>query len=427
VAHAGQLLEQIARGERVGAADVAGLVRDWDSGTASEAQMGAWCMAAHVGRLDHDAVRGVVRGLVAAGDRLELGAIGPSGAAYSLGAVGDPSSLIAAPIAASLGARVPYLCSRGVDEVGGDRDRLEAVPGYRTTLGLSEFVAELRSSGVAVAGEVERLVPARARLGVLSQSVGLASSTAIALAATLAAAIASGAQGIVLVVPVGRGGFATRSDVGDVGALAADIAEEWRRELRSMCVAVEAPLGPVVGNGLEIAHAGAVLRGDAEGPIRELALTLAGAIAETAGVLENGSGREEAERALVDGHALAAAEVWIDAHGGDPAVWTEPGLIPHAPLVEEIVAPWPGALSDVDPRALGAAARWVGAGRMHPSQAIDVSVGVELEARPGDRLERGQVVARVHGRDPGLAEGAAMMLERGIRIDGRPLEEGRDA
>jgi thymidine phosphorylase len=417
---AGQLLEQISRGEPVEAADVAGLVRDWDSGAASEAQMGAWCMAAHIGGLDRAAICGVVRGLVAAGDRLELARVGPSAVAHSLGAVGDPSALIAAPIAASLGVRVPYLCTRGVEDVGGDVDRLEAIPGYRTTCTTAQFVRALRDAGVAAA-EVDRLAPARGRLAVLRESVGLAASVPIATAATMAAAIASGAQGLVMVLPVGSGGLANRVDVGDAARLAAVIAEEWERELRIFSLPVEAPLGRVVGNGLEIAEAGRVLAGETESPLARLAITLAGAMAELAEVADPGEGEQAAEEALSEGHALATAERWVEAHGGSAAIWTEPGLIPEAPILEEVVAPVDGTLTSIDPGLLGAAARWLGAGRMHPSQAIDISVGVELVADAGDEVQAGEVVAHIHGRDPGLTERAALMTEQAITVDGASI------
>ncbi|MDH3226306.1 MAG: hypothetical protein OEM67_04360 [Thermoleophilia bacterium] len=418
---AGELLEQISRGEPVKAAEIAGLVRDWDSGAASEAQMGAWCMAAHIGGLDRAAIRGVVRGLVAAGDRLELSRVGPSAVAHSLGAVGDPSALIAAPIAASLGVRVPYLCARGVENVGGDGDRLHAIPGYRTTCTTAQFVRALRDAGVAAAAEVDRLAPARGRLAVLRESVGLAASVPIAIATTMAAAIASGARGLVMVLPVGPGGLASRADVGDAAPMAGAIADEWERELRIFSLPVEAPLGRVVGNGLEIVEAGRVLGGELESPLARLAITLAGAMAELAEVADPGEGEEAAEEALSEGHALAAAERWIEAHGGNAGVWSEPGLIPEAPILEEVVAPADGTLTSIDPALIGAAARWLGAGRMHPSQAIDISVGVELLADAGDEVRGGEVVAHVHGRDPDLTERAALMTEQAITVDDAPI------
>ncbi len=425
--HAGQLLEQISRGEPVEATEIAGFVRDWDSGAASEAQMGAWCMASHIGGLDPAAIRGIVRGLVAAGDRLELGRVGPSAAVHSLGAVGDPSALIAAPIAASLGVRVPYLCTRGVENIGGDFDRLEAIPGYRTSCTTAQFVRSLRDTGVAAAGEVERLAPARGRLAVLCQSVGLAASVPITMAATMAAAIASGAQGWVIVLPVGRGGLASRADIGDAAELARVIADEWERDLRILSLPMDAPLSRVVGNGLEILEAGHVLAGETESPLARLAVSLAGALAEVAEVADPGDGERAALEALEEGHALGVAERWVEAQGGNAAIWSEPELIPEAPILEEIVAPVDGVITSVEPGHMGAAARWLGAGRMHPNQAIDISVGVELLVDPGDDVSNGQVIAHVHGRDPGLTERAAMMMEQAICVDGEPITAAHDA
>jgi thymidine phosphorylase len=146
-------------------------------------------------------------------------------------------------------------------------------------------------------------------------------------------------------------------------------------------------------------------------------VALAGALAEGAGVVPAGEGPDRAEHAVADGRALAAAEHWVAAQGGDAAVWTTPELIPDARVRRPVLAPRDGRVRDIDPRAVGEAARWAGAGRLHAAQVIDPAAGVELLVRAGEPVAADDPVMVIHSSDAWLAERADELLRRGLVFD----------
>jgi thymidine phosphorylase len=159
-----------------------------------------------------------------------------------------------------------------------------------------------------------------------------------------------------------------------------------------------------------------VLRGEGPDVVRALAVGMAGDLAEAAGVVPAGEGRERAVGALGDGAALQAAERWVEAQGGDPGVWTDPTALPAAPLRVEVQAPRAGTVAGVGARAVGEAARWLGAGRLHPMQSLDPVAGIEVLVRAGDAVEEGEPLAVVHAREDGAASRARDMAEAAFAI-----------
>ncbi len=159
-----------------------------------------------------------------------------------------------------------------------------------------------------------------------------------------------------------------------------------------------------------------MLRGEGPDDLRELAVCVAGDLAEAAEVVPEGEGRARAERALAEGDALAMAERWIEAQEGDPAVWTDPGALPSAPFRIDVEAAGDGAVAAIDARGIGEAARYVGAGRLHADQSIDPVAGVELLVGVGDRVTEGQPVAVIHCRDEWVGERGRELAETCVAI-----------
>jgi thymidine phosphorylase len=189
-----------------------------------------------------------------------------------------------------------------------------------------------------------------------------------------------------------------------------EVARDWER---TVCLDVEdatEPLGPAIGSSLELATAGEILSGGGDERLRARAAGFVGRLLEAAGRAPTGAGAGVAEAALDDGRALAAAERWLEAQGADPSVWTDPGRLPAAPHRQEVVAASEGVLERVDAGALGEVARWVGAGRLHPSQSVDPVAGVEIFAHVGSRVSQGEPLAVVHSRDAAQAEEGARQL-----------------
>jgi pyrimidine-nucleoside phosphorylase len=428
-----EIIERSRRGEAVDGESVESFVRSWLDGTADDAQMAAWCMVACLRELAREQVEALTRALIASGDRLELASLGPTGDIGSTGGVGDTTAIVAAPLAAALGVRVAAMSDRGLAHTGGTIDKLEAIPGYVAELPLGRFVRQVRDVGIAVGTQTARLAPGDRRLYALRDATGTVPGAGLIAASLMSKKIAGGAGAVALDVQAGGGGFfAAEEEARAAAELMAALAEPWGRTVRWTVSAMDQPLGRCVGNALEVREAGEVLRGGGPPDVRDLAVRLAAELAEAAEVVPEGEGAERAAEALVSGEALDAAERWVEAQEGDPDVWTDPDALPTAPVRDEVVAGSAGFVRGIDARAIGEAARWLGAGRLHADQAVDPVAGVELLAKIGAEVAQGQPLAIVHARDEWAAERGRELVAGALRVGpeapaapGLVLAEGR--
>ncbi len=418
-----EVIERSRRGEVVDPESVDSFVRSWLDGTADDAQMAAWCMVGCLRGMAPEHVEALTRALLASGDRLELGALGPTGDLASTGGVGDTTTLVAAPLAAALGVRVAKMTGRGLAHTGGTLDKLEAIPGFRGELPLGRFVRQVTEVGIATIAQTSRLTPGDRRLYALRDATGTVPAAGLIAASVMSRRIAGGAGAIALDVKAGEGGFFPDEDEARAAAeLMASLAEPWGRRVRWTVSSMAQPLGRCVGNALEVREAGEVLRGGGAPDLRELAVRLAADLAEACGVAPEGEGAGRAAEALTSGGALEAAERWVEAQDGDPDVWTDPGALPTAPVRDEVLAEGAGWVGAIDARAVGEAARWLGAGRLHPDQSVDPVAGIELLAKVGAEVAGGQPLAVVHARDEWAAQRAREMVAGAVRIAAGPVE-----
>lgn len=406
-----ELLERTRRGEPVDGESIAAFVDSWLHGGVGDPQVAAWCMAVCINGLDMPATQALTAAMVASGDRLELGKFGVTGDKHSTGGVGDAITLVVAPLAAALGVKIAKMSGRGLGHTGGTLDKLESIPGMRIDLDLTAFLRQLRDVGVAVIGASERLVPADKRLYALRDQTATVQSPSLIASSIMSKKIAGGAQAIVLDVKVGSGAFFPDVESAREAAnIMVALGEPWGRTVRYILSRMEEPLGRMVGNALEVRGAAEVLRGGGADDLRELALRVSGALAEAAGLVPDGEGAVAAGEALGNGAALQMAERWVEAQHGDPAVWTDDTRLPAAPITMDVTAGAGGYVQRLDAREVGEAARWLGAGRLHPAQHVDPAVGVELHAKVGDAVTAGQPIAVIHCRDQALGERAVQMM-----------------
>jgi pyrimidine-nucleoside phosphorylase len=429
-----EVIERSRRGEVVDPDSVDAFVRAWLDGTADDAQMAAWCMVACLRGMPPGHVEALTRALLASGDRLELSSLGATGDLASTGGVGDTTPLVAAPLAAALGVRVASMAGRGLAHTGGTLDKLEAIPGFRGELPLGRFVRQVKEVGLATAAQSSRLTPGDGRLSALRDATGTVPAAGLMAASIMSRRIAGGAGAIALDVKAGGGGFfPDEAEARAVAQLMASLAEPWGRSVRWTVSSMAQPIGRCVGNALEVGEAGEVLRGGGSSDLRDLAVRLAGSLAEASGVAPEGEGEGRAAEALRSGAALAAAERWVEAQEGDPGVWTDASALPLAPVRDEVPAAAGGRVDSIDARGVGEAARWLGAGRLHADQSLDPVAGVELLVKAGAEVAAGQAVAVVHARDDWAAGRGREMVAACVHVaaeGGEPtpplvLAEGR--
>lgn len=382
-------------------------------GSIPDYQLSAWLMAAYLNPLGIQETAWLTSAMAASGERLDLeGLPRPWVDKHSTGGVGDKTSIVLLPLLASCGLTVVKMSGRGLGITGGTVDKLESVPGFNIQLAPHEMKAQAARIGIAITGQTPLLAPADKVLYALRDATDTVRSIPLIVSSILSKKLAGGAEIVVLDVKAGSGAF--MRDVVEAQALA-DALERTASAV-GLKVAVtltdmDQPLGRMAGNALEIREALDTLAGRATGRFRQLCEHFGGLALNASGKVEgHEAGIARAARALDSGEALLKAREWFAAQGGkiDAAGWVD--RLPEAPYVRDVslegAAGW---VARTDAQAVGEAVVLLGGGRSKKEDVIDPSVGIELACEVGDPVAPGQLLFRVHARNP---EDAARATER---------------
>jgi pyrimidine-nucleoside phosphorylase len=342
---------------------------------------------------------------------------------HSTGGVGDKTTLAVGPVVAACGAPFGKMSGRGLGHTGGTLDKLESIPGFRVELSADELVAQVRDTGLAVAGQSADLVPADGKLYALRDVTATVDEVSLIAASIMAKKIAGGASGLVLDVKVGEGAFIrTPQEARRLAEAMRELGARAGLDVVCLLTDMEQPLGQAVGNALEVREAYETLAGAGPSDLRELVLTAAGHLLALSDLgLEADEARARAEEALAGGAALAAYERWVRAQGGNP----DPDRLPRAPVVRPLRASRDGHVRALHARTVAAVAMALGAGRARKEDPVDPAVGVVCRRKRGDAVAAGEVLAEIHARDEAAAEAAEAALrpayELGAAPEPRPL------
>ena len=319
---------------------------------------------------------------------------------HSSGGVGDKTSFLVAPLAAACGVVVPMISGRALGHTGGTLDKLEAIPGYRTSLTLEEFEAVLRQCGASIIGQTGQLAPADRLLYALRDRTATVEHPSLICASILSKKLAAGLDALVLDVKTGSGAFLRRlEDTEFLAALMVATAEAAGTRTVALLTDMDQPLGYAAGNWIELVESVELLRGkrppESE-DLRELSLILAGWMIHLGGQAASAeAGYARAQQALQDGSALRAFFAMVKAQGGDLRAFANPAF--HRPGATKVVRAWQsGYVAEMDTTALGWAVQRLGAGREKAGQPVDPHAGILFHARRGARVERGQPFATLY-------------------------------
>jgi len=401
------------------AAEIDDFIEHFASGAVADYQMSAWLMAVFARGMSDGETVALTNAMLHSGKVLRL----PSVKAvkvdkHSTGGVGDKISLCLAPLVAACGVAVPMISGRGLGHTGGTLDKLEAIPGYRVQLTPRRFERIVREVGVSMIGQSAELAPADRRIYALRDVTATVECIPLIVASILSKKLAEGIDGLVLDVKVGRGAF--MKDLKSARALAQALVRVGTRagkRVVALLTAMDSPIGRAIGNGLETREAIEILQNAGPADTRELTLTL-GAEMLLLGKAERSlaSARTRLERALADGSGFERFVRMVKAHGGDIRAVERPERLANAKAKLEVVARRSGYVTECDAYALGMSGIALGAGRTRADQAVDPSAGIELYARPGERVARGQTLALIHARSQPLAKSEALRVEQAFRI-----------
>lgn len=342
---------------------------------------------------------------------------------HSTGGVGDTVSLILAPLAASLGVKVPMVSGRGLGHTGGTLDKLEAIPGFTTDLPLDEFIRVVNKIGVCMIGQTARMCPADKRWYALRDVSATVESIPLIVASIMSKKLAEGISGLVLDVKVGSGAFMkTMEDAETLANALVATGKSMGRKVRAVLTDMNQPLAKSVGNALETAEAIRILNGSEPGPLKDLTVELSAHMLVLAGKYKTLKGAKSAcLKNLSNGKAAAKFAEMIRIQKGLPDVVKNPDLLPKAKIVTAFPAPKTGFVQATDNMKLGLASIALGAGRAGIENIVDPAVGLVMNCRLGDKVTKGRPLLFIHANDPKRLLEAKAILKSCFEIGAKEL------
>ncbi|MBQ3604016.1 MAG: thymidine phosphorylase [Clostridia bacterium] len=393
-------------------------------GNIPDYQLSAMLMAIYFKGLTKQETADLTVAMAASGDMVDLSALGTVTAdKHSTGGVGDKTTLIVAPIVAACGIKVAKMSGRGLGHTGGTVDKLESIPGYKTTLSKDEFFAAAASSGMSVIGQSGNLAPADKKLYAIRDVTATVESIPLIASSIMSKKIAAGAECIVLDVKVGSGAFMKTKEQAEMLAREMiDIGTAAGRKTAAVISNMDIPLGKNVGNSLEVIEAVETLHGNGPADLKELCVELAANMLTLAskGSLDNCRGL--ALQALESGAAFETLKACVAAHGGNTDYIDNPELFDSAKYTLEIKADCDGYITAMDSERIGNAACMLGAGRKTKEDSIDPAAGLEILAKTGSKVCKGDILAKLYTNDEKLFDAAANEYKAAITLSDTPVE-----
>ena len=393
-------------------------VKGYTEGSIPDYQASAFLMAIFFNKLSREETYMLTAAMKNSGDVVDLSAIrGIKVDKHSTGGVGDKTTLIVAPIAAACGIPVAKMSGRGLGFTGGTVDKMESIPGFKTSLDKSEFIELVNAHGISVIGQTTRIAPADKKIYALRDVTATVENLSLITSSVMSKKLASGSDAIVLDVKCGNGAFMESFDEAcALGQLMVDIGNNDGKKTIAVITDMNQPLGRAVGNSVEVIEAIETLKGKGPSDITELSVKLAGIMVYAGGKAKTmEEGCVLAEKALRDGSALEKFRAFVRGQGGDPEIINDYTIFPQATLTEDIINSVEGYVTGIDARTVGFASQRSGAGRMAKDDPIDLAAGVIIHKKVGDKVSPGDVLATVYGSVAEKVGTGAAEMERAFR------------
>ena len=407
-----EILEKTRDGVELSHEELAFLIQGLVSGTIPDYQVSAWLMAVYFRGMSDKELSELTALMAGSGDMTDLSSLGEKTVdKHSTGGVGDKTTLIVAPLVASLGGIVAKMSGRGLGFTGGTVDKLESIPGFRTELSMKEFLASASAHGICVVGQSGNLAPADKKLYALRDVTATVDSIPLIASSIMSKKLAAGARSIVLDVKVGSGSF--MKDIEKARELAGKmiaIGKAAGRRMAAVLTDMDVPLGRAVGNSLEVTEAVHVLEGRGPEDLREISLTLASEMLQLATGEKRESAMLRCRTALADGSAKRKLCEMVAAQNGDISYIENPEKFRKSDMVAKIISPRDGWISHMNAEKIGMASSVLGAGREKKGDAIDHSAGIVLSKKTGEFVKCGEPLCELYANRPESLEEAKRMF-----------------
>ncbi|MBF4620543.1 thymidine phosphorylase [Clavibacter sp. VKM Ac-2542] len=400
-------------GGRLSTAEIDWLVAAYTDRYVADEQMAALAMAILLRGMDRIEIRDLTLAMIASGETLDFSQLGkPTVDKHSTGGVGDKITLPLMPLVASYGVAVPQLSGRGLGHTGGTLDKLESIPGWRADLSTEEMVQQMKDHGGVICAAGSGLAPADKRLYALRDTTGTVEAIPLIASSIMSKKIAEGTGALVLDVKFGSGAFMTDIDRSrELARTMVELGTDAGVRTTALLTDMDVPLGLAIGNANEVRESVEVLAGGGPADVVELTLALAREMLAAVGIPD-----ADVEVALRDGRAMDSWRATVRAQGGDPDA-----AMPVARETHVVTAERDGVLVQQDALPFGIAAWRLGAGRARQGDAVQHAAGVDLHAKPGDRVRRGDPLFTLSTDEPERFARALESLEGAYRV-GDPEE-----
>ena len=390
------------------------VVDAYTRGVVADEQMSALLMAILLNGMNAREISRWTDAMINSGERMSWSELKvPTVDKHSTGGVGDKITLPLAPLVAACGAAVPQLSGRGLGHTGGTLDKLESIPGWRASLSNAEMLKVLQDVGAVICAAGAGLAPADKKLYALRDVTATVEAIPLIASSIMSKKIAEGTSALILDVKTGSGAF--MSDPERAQELARTMVALGTRagvKTRALVTAMDVPLGLTAGNALEVRESIEVLSGGGPSDVVELTVLLAREMLDAAGVT-NG---KDPEVALKDGSAMDKWRQMISAQGGNPDA-----PLPTAKEHIQIKAEKSGTIASMDALKVGISAWRLGAGRARQGESVQAGAGIEIHAKPGEKIAAGAPLFTLHTDEPERFARAEEALDGAVTIsdDGR--------
>lgn len=392
-------------------------ISSYMTGEVADYQMSALLMAICLKGMNKEETYNLTKVMLESGDMVDLSAFGDlSVDKHSTGGVGDKTTLIVAPIVASLGCKVAKMSGRGLGFTGGTVDKLESLTGYNAEQSPIEFMNQVEKIGISVVGQSGNLAPADKKLYALRDVTATIDSIPLIASSIMSKKLASGSHNIVLDVKCGSGAFMKdEKSATELANAMIDIGKSFGRNIRALVTNMDVPLGYAVGNRTEIWEALQVLNGCGEKNLTEISIALTTNLVAIALNIHTSAAKTLVQDAISSKKALAKMKEWIKCQGGDTSFIENPNKLLSAKFTHHFVASGDGYISKMQADRIGTASMLLGAGRVKLSDRIDYDAGIIFSKSYGDKVKKGDVIATLYSGKESF-EACMSQLEDAIEI-----------
>ena len=420
------IIEKKRDGHKLTKEEIDFFVQEYTAERIEDYQASALLMAIFINGMDEEETVNLTESMAKSGDMLDLSSIdGITADKHSTGGVDDKTSLVIAPICASLGIKMAKMSGRGLGHTGGTIDKLESIEGYNTSIDTDAFFKQVNEIGIALIGQTGNLAPADKKIYALRDVTATVDNISLIASSIMSKKIAAGAQNIVLDVKCGSGAFMKdEQSAAELAEMMVKIGKKCGRNMAAVITNMDIPLGSNVGNALEIKEVVDILNDKGDRQLRELCLVLSATILSISYGWDYEVAYVKAENTLTDGSALNKLKELVAAQGGNTQMIDNTSLLPKCDNSLEIKANQDGFIQSIDSKIVGESAVLLGAGREKKTDTIDYGAGIILYKKTGDKVSVGDTVAILYAESNEKLKNAEKLFNTSYKIGAeKPCEQ----